>query len=73
MIHTIGIDENREILECVAKGLEIKEISRCVGISRSAVYQRMFRMYKKYKVKNRIQLAVAFVLGKLDIKPGAFQ
>jgi DNA-binding CsgD family transcriptional regulator len=45
-----------EILELLLKGKSIKEISREIFISESTVQKHIYSVYKKLKIRNRMQL-----------------
>lgn len=49
-----------QVRDLVLKGMSTAEISKEVGLTRSGVNYNLTDIYKKYKVKNRIELLLKF-------------
>jgi DNA-binding phage protein len=58
-----------KLLELIAEGRQFKEIERAIGVGRTALYQKTFKIRREYRLRNHTQLAVAFVLNQLPWKP----
>lgn len=56
----------REIMQCVAKGMDNKEIAATIFLAEGTVRNNISRLLEKLKLKDRTQLAVFTVKNQLD-------
>lgn len=67
---SVWIDEltprEREIMQCVAKGMDNKEIAAKIFLAEGTVRNNISRLLEKLKLKDRTQLAVFTVKNHLD-------
>lgn len=59
-------DREREIMQCVARGMDNKEIAAALFLAEGTVRNHISRLLEKLKLKDRTQLAVFTVKNGLD-------
>lgn len=59
-------DREREIMQCVARGMDNKEIAAALFLAEGTVRNNISRLLEKLKLKDRTQLAVFTVKNGLD-------
>lgn len=60
-------NELKTILEFVVSGKTSKEIALLLNYSKRSIDYRINKLFKLYKVKNRIELTKEYILQKVNI------
>lgn len=60
-------NELKTILEFVVSGKTSKEIAKLLNYSKRSIDYRINKLFKVYKVKNRIELTKEYILQKVNI------
>lgn len=60
-------NELKTILEFVVSGKTSKEIAEILNYSKRSIDYRINKLFKIYKVKNRIELTKEYILQKVNI------